>query len=110
MKAGWLRLGGTRGAELGGAGWPKSGGGTCELRRSEVRDGADSRARLTERRGRDGKLRRREPKGKTYFRKYTIDKRAERLGQAGGLQPVGEGRPAGAGWAKGRVGRKVGLA
>jgi hypothetical protein len=58
-------------------------------------------AHLTERRGRGGKLRRREPKGKTYFRKYAIDTRAEQFGPACGLRPVGEGRPAGAGWAKG---------
>jgi hypothetical protein len=33
---------------------------------------------------------------------------AERLGPACGLRPAGEERPAGAGWAKGRVGHKVG--
>jgi hypothetical protein len=67
-------------------------------------------ARLTERRGRGGKLGRREPKGKTYFRKYAIDMRAKRFGPACGLWPAGEGRPVGAGWAKGRVGHKVGRA
>jgi hypothetical protein len=55
-------------------------------------------------------LERREPKGKTYFRKYAIDTRAEQFEPASELRPTGEGRPAGAGWAKGRVGRKVGLA
>jgi hypothetical protein len=35
---------------------------------------------------------------------------AERLGPACGLWPAGEERPAGAGWAEGRVGRKVGRA
>jgi hypothetical protein len=35
---------------------------------------------------------------------------AEQLGPACGLQPAGEERPAGAGWAEGRVGRKVGQA
>jgi hypothetical protein len=38
--------GGSRGAELGGAGWLESGGGTGELGRPEVRDGADSRGPL----------------------------------------------------------------
>jgi hypothetical protein len=33
---------------------------------------------------------------------------AERLGPACGLWPAGEERPAGAGWNRGRVGRKVG--
>jgi hypothetical protein len=46
MKARWQRLGGTRGAELGGARWPGSGGGTSELERLEVGDGADSRGPL----------------------------------------------------------------
>jgi hypothetical protein len=35
---------------------------------------------------------------------------AERFGPACGLRPVGEERPAGAGWAEGRVGCKVGRA
>jgi hypothetical protein len=35
---------------------------------------------------------------------------AERLGPACGLWPAGEERPVGAGWAEGRVGRKVGRA
>jgi hypothetical protein len=65
---------------------------------------------LTERRGRGGKLGRREPKWKMYFRKYAIDTWAEQFGPACGLRPAGEGRPAGAGWTKGRVGRKVGRA
>jgi hypothetical protein len=43
MKARWYRLGGTRGAELGGARWPRIGGGAGELGRLEVGDGADSR-------------------------------------------------------------------
>jgi hypothetical protein len=43
MKARWKWLGGTRGAELGGARWPGIGGGAGELGRLEVGDGADSR-------------------------------------------------------------------
>jgi hypothetical protein len=35
---------------------------------------------------------------------------AERLGPACGLRPAGEERPAGADWAEGQVGRKVGRA
>jgi hypothetical protein len=35
---------------------------------------------------------------------------SERLGPACGLRPTGEERPAGAGWAEGRVGGKVGRA
>jgi hypothetical protein len=42
MKAGWYRLSGTRGSELGGAGWPGGGAGMAELKQPEVRDGADS--------------------------------------------------------------------
>jgi hypothetical protein len=69
-----------------------------------------ARAHLTERREGGGQLGRRESKGKTYFDKYAIDTRAERLGPACGLRPAGEERPAGAGWARGRVGHKVGRA
>jgi hypothetical protein len=69
-----------------------------------------ARAHLAGRREGGGQLGRRESKGKTYFRKYAIDTRAERLGPAYGLQPAGEERPAGAGWARGRVDRKVGWA
>jgi hypothetical protein len=67
-------------------------------------------AHLTERREGGGHLGRRKSKRKTYFRKYAIDMWAERLGPACGLRPAGEERPAGAGWARGRVGRKVGRA
>jgi hypothetical protein len=59
-------------------------------------------ARLTERRGRGGQLRRREPKRKTYSREDAIDAQARWAGRGSfGLR---------AGWAKGRVGRKVGQA
>jgi hypothetical protein len=68
------------------------------------------RAHLTERREGGSQLRRRESKGKMYFRKYAIDTRAERLRLAYGLRPAGEERPVGAGWARCRVGRKVGRA
>jgi hypothetical protein len=57
---------------------------------------------LTERRGRGGPLERREPKGKTYSREDATDARARWAGRGGfGLR---------AGWARGRVGRKVGRA
>jgi hypothetical protein len=69
-----------------------------------------ARAHLTGRREGGGQLRRRESKGKMYFCKYAIDTWAERLGPACELRPVGEERPSGAGWARGRVGRKVGRA
>jgi hypothetical protein len=60
-----------------------------------------ARAHLKERQEGGGQLGRRESKGKTYFRKYAIDTRAERLGPACGLHPTGEERPAGASWARG---------
>jgi hypothetical protein len=40
-----------------------------------------ARAHLTERREGGGQLGRREPKGKTYFRKYAIDTRASWAGK-----------------------------
>jgi hypothetical protein len=105
MKARWLQSGGTRGVELGGAWWPGSYGGTGELRRLEVGDGADSWGRLTERRGRGGHLRKREPKGKTYFHEDATHARARWAGRGSfGLRGQRGQR---AGWAKGRVGRKV---
>jgi hypothetical protein len=91
--------------ELGGARWPGSGGGAGELRRLEVGDGADSWARLTKRRGRGGRLGRREPKGKTYFPRRG-DRRAARWAGRDGFDLRGR-RGQWAGWATGRVGCKV---
>jgi hypothetical protein len=62
-------------------------------------------ARLTERRGRGGQLRRRELKGKTYSREDATDARARWAGR-GGFVLWGQ-RGQRAGWANGRVGRKV---
>jgi hypothetical protein len=65
-------------------------------------------ARLTERRGKGGQLGRREPKEKTYSRENATDARAGWAGRGGfGLRGQRGQR---AGWAKGRVGRKVGQA
>jgi hypothetical protein len=63
---------------------------------------------LTERRGRSGQLGRREPKGKTYSREDATDARARWAGR-GGFGLWGQ-RGQRVGWAKGRVGRKVGRA
>jgi hypothetical protein len=60
---------------------------------------------LTKRRGRGGQLERCEPKGKTYSREDAIDARARWAGQ-GDFSLQGQ-RGQRAGWAKGRVGRKV---
>jgi hypothetical protein len=65
-------------------------------------------ARLTERRLKGGQLGRREPKGKTYSREHAIDARARRAGR--GIFGVRGQQGQRAGWAKGRVGRKVGRA
>jgi hypothetical protein len=62
-------------------------------------------ARLIERLGRGGQLGRREPKGKTYSREDATDARARWAGR-GGFGLLGQ-RGQWAGWAKGRVGRKV---
>jgi hypothetical protein len=91
----WAALGGreavTEHASLGGWRW-----GT------ELTAGA----RLTERRGRGGQLGRREPKGKMYSREDATDARARWAGRGGfGLRGQRGQR---AGWAKGRVGHKVG--
>jgi hypothetical protein len=83
--------------------WQRSAGGGRKTKLTP-------QAHLIERREGGGQLGRHESKGKTYFRKYAIDARVERLGPACGLWPMGEGRPARAGWAEGRVGRKVGRA
>jgi hypothetical protein len=65
-------------------------------------------AQLSERRGRGDRRRRREPKGKTYSREDATDARARWAGRGSfGLQGQRGQR---AGWAKGRVGRKVGRA
>jgi hypothetical protein len=48
-----------------------------------VRDGADSRARLIERRGRSDQLGRHEPKQKTYSRRDATDVRAGWAGNGG---------------------------
>jgi hypothetical protein len=65
-------------------------------------------ARLTERRGTCGQLGRREPKGKAYSREDVTDVRARWASRGSfGLQGLRGQR---AGWAKGRVGRKVGRA
>jgi hypothetical protein len=65
-------------------------------------------ARLSERRGRGGPLGRREPKEKMYSREDATDMRARWAGRGGfGLRGQQGQR---AGWAKGRVGRKVGRA
>jgi hypothetical protein len=65
-------------------------------------------ARLTERRERGGHLGRRETKGKTYSLEDATDARARWAGR-GGFVLWGQ-RGQWAGWAKGRVGRKVGWA
>jgi hypothetical protein len=65
-------------------------------------------ARLTERRGRGGRLGRREPKGKTYFPRRR-DRRAARWADRDGFGLRGR-RCQWAGWARGRLGRKVGRA
>jgi hypothetical protein len=65
-------------------------------------------ARLTERRGKGGQLERREPKGKTYSREDATDARARWAGR-GGFGLWGQ-RGQRVGWAKGRLGRKVGRA
>jgi hypothetical protein len=65
-------------------------------------------ARLTERRGKGGQLERREPKGKMYSREDATDARA-RWADRGGFG-LWEQRGQRAGWAKGRLGRKVGRA
>jgi hypothetical protein len=94
--------------ELGGARWPGSGGGAGKLGRLEVGTELTAGARLTERRGKGGQLGRREPKGKTYSREDATDARARWAGRGGfGLRGQRGYR---AGWAKGRVGRKVGRA
>jgi hypothetical protein len=80
--------------ELGGARWPGSGGSAGELGRLEVGDGTDSWARLTERRGRGGRLGRREPKGKTYFPRRR-DRRAGWMGWPGWFWPTAAARPVG---------------
>jgi hypothetical protein len=67
-----------------------------------------ARAHMTERREGGGQLGRREPKGKTYFREDPTDARARWAGQ-GGFDLRGQ-RDHRAGWAKGRVGCKVGWA
>jgi hypothetical protein len=65
-------------------------------------------ARLIVRRGRGGQLRRSEPKGKMYSREDATNARARWEGR-GGFGLWGQ-RGQWAGWAKGRVGRKVGRA
>jgi hypothetical protein len=67
-----------------------------------------ARARLTKRRGRGGQLRRRELKGKTYSREDATETQARWAGR-GGFGLWGQ-RGQRAGWAKGRVGPKVGRA
>jgi hypothetical protein len=65
-------------------------------------------AHLTERREGGGQFGRREPKGKTYFHKYAINTWASWAGKVefGPREERGQR----AGWANGRVGRKVGQA
>jgi hypothetical protein len=65
-------------------------------------------ARLTERRGRGRRLGRREPKGKTYFPRRR-DRCAARWAGRDSFGLRGR-RGQWAGWARGRVGRKVGRA
>jgi hypothetical protein len=67
-----------------------------------------ARPHLAERRGRGGQLERREPKRKTYSREDATDARARWAGR-GGFGLWGQ-RGQWAGWAKGRVGCKVGRA
>jgi hypothetical protein len=62
-------------------------------------------ARLSEKRGRGSRRGRREPKGKTYSRGDATDARARWAGR-GSFSLRGQ-RGQLAGWAKGRVGRKV---
>jgi hypothetical protein len=65
-----------------------------------------ARPHLAERCGRGGQLGRREPKGKMYSREDATDAQARWAGQGSfGLRGQRGQR---AGWAKGRVGRKVG--
>jgi hypothetical protein len=94
-----------RGAALGGqeavAARASSGGWRWRM---ELAAGA----RLIERRRRGGQLRRREPKGKTYSREDATDARVRWAGRGGFGLPGQLGQRAG--WAKGRVGRKVGRA
>jgi hypothetical protein len=108
MKARWYRLGGTRGAELGGARWPGSGGGAASSGGWRWGRELIAGARLTVRRGRGGQLRRSEPKGKMYSREDVTDARARWAGR-GSFGLWGQ-RGQRAGWAKGRVGHKVGRA
>jgi hypothetical protein len=86
----------------GRARWPGSGG--------SWRWGMEltAGARLIERRGRGGRLGRREPKGKAYFARRR-DRRAARWAGRDGFGLQGR-RVQWAGWARGRVGRKVGRA
>jgi hypothetical protein len=94
---GWATLGGQESVVA----WASSGGWRWG---TELTAGA----RLSERRGRGGRRGRREPKGKTYSREDATDARA-RLAGRGGFGLRGQ-RGQRAGWAKGRVGRKVGRA
>jgi hypothetical protein len=94
--------------ELGGARWPRIGGGAGELGRLEVGVELTTGARLSEGRGRGGRRGRHEPKGKTYSREDTTDARARWAGRGGFSLWGQQGQRAG--WAKGRVGCKVGRA
>jgi hypothetical protein len=67
-----------------------------------------ARPHLAKRRGGGGQLGRREPQGKTYFCEDATDARARWAG-LGGFSLCGQ-RGQRAGWATGRVGRKVGQA
>jgi hypothetical protein len=74
VMARWHPRCGVGGAGSGGA--VEIDGDTAGVGRCGGENEADSRAHLAERRARGGQLGRREPKGKTYFRKYATDARA----------------------------------
>jgi hypothetical protein len=79
------------------------GGDTTEVGRRGEKTKLTAGAHLTERREGGGQLGRREPKRKTYFRKYATD---ARLAGPARMDSAHERRGAsGADWAKGRVGR-----
>jgi hypothetical protein len=85
--------------------WAALGGGTGELRRLEVGDGADSWGPIVRETRERWPARRREPKGKTYSREDATDAQA-RWADRGSFSLRGQ-RGQRAGWAKGRVGRTV---
>jgi hypothetical protein len=92
--------------ELGGARWSGSGGGAGELERLEVEDGADSRGPVDRDEGEAASLEGVNQKGKRISREDATNAR-DRWAGRGGFDLRGQ-RGQRAGWARGRVGRKVG--